>query len=325
MKTSVIIPNYNGISFLGDCLSTLEANKSSDFDFEIIVVDNGSDDGSAMFVKEKFPDVRIIALDRNTGFAAAVNRGIEASASEYILLLNNDIKVREDFVRKLEETISADSKLFSVNSLMLSMSDNSVLDGAGDYYCALGWAYAYGKGKKADSALKGGKKNIFSACGGASIYRRSVLNEIGEFDENHFAYLEDIDLGYRARIHGYKSILEPAAVCEHAGSGFSGSRYNEFKIDLSSRNSVYLIYKNMPLLQFLVNLPFLLIGFFVKILFFSLKGFGKSYINGLLRGIKMSFSSSSRSKKVRFRWKYLGNLIVIQLELWLNIFRRPFA
>ncbi len=325
MKTSVIIPNYNGMAFLEDCLSTLETNKTADFDFEVIVVDNGSEDGSAELVKEMFPDVRIIALDKNTGFAAAVNRGIEESASEYVLLLNNDIKVREDFVRRLEETIDSDTKLFSVNSLMLSMADSSVLDGAGDYYCALGWAYAYGKGKKADSVIKSGRRKIFSACGGASIYRRSVLNETGLFDEAHFAYLEDIDLGYRARIHGYRSILEPAAVCEHAGSGFSGSRYNEFKIDLSSRNSIYLIYKNMPFLQFLINLPFLLIGFGVKTLFFTLKGFGKSYVNGLFRGIKMSFSSEARAKKVRFKWKYLGNLIVIQLELWLNVIRRPFA
>lgn len=325
MKTSVIIPNYNGIAFLPDCLTTLETNKTGDFDFEVCVVDNGSDDGSAEYVKEHFPYVKVIELEKNTGFAAAVNRGIEETASDYVLLLNNDVKVREHFVENLEKAIESDSGLFSVNSVMLSMADNTVLDGAGDYYCALGWAYAYGKGKRAEKILKGGRRSIFSACGGASIYRRSVLDEIGMFDEEHFAYLEDIDLGYRAHIYGYKSILEPTAVCEHAGSGFSGSRYNNFKIDLSSRNSIYLIYKNMPLLQLLINLPFLLVGYLIKTLFFVLKGYGKAYVNGVLRGFKMSFSASARAKKVRFRWKNLGNLTIIQLELWLNMLRRPFA
>ena len=93
-----------------------------------------------------------------------------------------------------------------------------------------------------------------------------ILKEIGLFDENHFAYLEDVDLGYRAKIHGYDNFYEPLAVCYHAGSGFSGSRYNEFKVNLSSRNSIYLILKNMPLLQLLINLPFLLLGFLTKII-----------------------------------------------------------
>lgn len=325
MKTSVIIPNYNGIAFLPDCLTTLEANRKDGFDFEIILVDNGSADKSVEYVKSNHPEVVTVELKENTGFAAAVNRGIESALGEYVLLLNNDIKVYPDFVKNLENAIEADDKLFSVNSVMLSMSNNEILDGAGDYYCALGWAYAYGKGKNAQKLLSGKKRNIFSACGGASIYRKKILDEIGVFDEEHFAYLEDIDLGYRARIYGYKSILEPSAVCEHAGSGFSGSRYNEFKIDLSSRNSIYLIHKNMPLLQKLINLPFLIIGFAVKTAFFALKGYGKVYVKGLIKGFKLSFSKKGRAKKVPFRFKNLGNLFVIQLLLWINIIRRPFA
>jgi len=322
IKTTVVIPNYNGIGYLKDCLSTLEMNRGDDYDFDTIVVDNGSEDGSAAFVRENHPKVRVIELGENTGFAAAVNIGIKEAATDYVLLLNNDIKVDDIFVQTLEERLDSDERLFSVNSVMISMANNDILDGAGDYYCALGWAYAYKKGKRTDSLYKGGNRYIFSACGGASIYRKKIFEEIGYFDEAHFAYLEDIDVGYRARINGYKNMLEKIAFCEHAGSGSSGSRYNEFKIKLASRNSIYIIYKNMPLLQLIINLPFLIIGFGIKILFFALKGYGKIYLKGLAEGFKMCRTEDAHNKKIRFKACNLCNYILIQFELWFNIIRR---
>lgn len=322
IKTTVVIPNYNGINYLKDCLATLAMNRDEDYDFDTIIVDNGSTDGSAAFVRENHPEVRLIELGENTGFAAAVNVGIRESCTEYVLLLNNDIKVDDIFVKTLEECLDTHEDLFSANSVMISMANNDILDGAGDYYCALGWAYAYRKGKKTDSLFKGGDRYIFSACGGASIYRKKVFDEIGYFDEAHFAYLEDIDVGYRARINGYKSMLEKVAFCEHAGSGSSGSRYNEFKIKLASRNSIYIIYKNMPLLQIIINIPFLIIGFAIKILFFTLKGFGKIYVKGLLEGFRMCRTEDARNKRVRFRAQNIGNYVCIQFELWFNIIRR---
>lgn len=325
MKTTVIIPNYNGIKYLKDCLDALCANMNEEFSFDITVVDNGSEDGSAEMIREGYPAVKIIELNENTGFAAAVNRGIEACDTDYVLLLNNDVNVREDFVKKLEDYIDSDDKLFSVNSVMMSMADNTVLDGGGDYYCALGWAYAYKKGKPTSEVIATGDRKIFSACGGASIFRKSVLSKIGMFDEEHFAYLEDVDLGYRARLAGYKSMLYTGALCEHAGSGFSGSRYNDFKISLSSRNSIYLIFKNMPLLQIIINLPFLLAGFGIKIMFFAAKGYLKTYVKGLGEGFKLSFSKKGRLHRVKFNPKNAGHYIVVQLELWINIIRRLFA
>lgn len=149
-----------------------------------------------------------------------------------------------------------------------------------------------------------------------------ILREIGFFDENHFAYLEDVDLGWRARIAGYCSYYEPAAVVYHAGSGFSGSRYNEFKINLSSRNSVYIILKNMPLLQIVINLPFLLLGFLIKIAFFIKKGHGKTYCKGLLNGFKLYISPEARPHKMPFKIKNLKNYLIIELELLWNMIRR---
>lgn len=163
---------------------------------------------------------------------------------------------------------------------------------------------------------------MFSACAGAALYRKAVFEKIGNFDENHFAYLEDIDVGYRAKIYGYRNYYAPASVVLHAGSGSSGSRHNKFKVDLSSRNSIYLIYKNMPVLQVLLNLPFLLLGYLVKILFFLKKGLGADYMKGLGKGFRLAFSGKGREHKVKFSMKHFGNYVIIQLQLWANMFRR---
>jgi GT2 family glycosyltransferase len=196
------------------------------------------------------------------------------------------------------------------------MSDPELIDSAGDMYCCLGWAFARGKDRPSSEYDK--KAEIFSACAGAAIYRRSVFDEIGYFDEEHFAYLEDVDIGYRARINGYRNFYEPSASVYHAGSGISGSRYNRFKIDLSSRNNVYVAYKNMPLLQLVLNLPFLAVGTFVKTLFFAGKGEGLTYIRGLGKGLMLCV----KGRKYPFRNENLGNYIRIQFELWRNMFIR---
>lgn len=321
MRSTVVIPNYNGIDFLRDCLDSL--SKCSPADFETIVVDNGSSDGSIDMLKADYPSVKLIAFDTNTGFAKAVNAGIEAAGTEYVILLNNDTVVDPAFVSELEKAMDSSVRVFSASAKMIDMHHPDILDGTGDYYCALGWAYAYGKGKNV--AALDSERRIFSACGGAAIYRRKELVEIGCFDENHFAYLEDIDVGYRAKINGYRNIYAPKALVYHAGSGSSGSRYNTFKIELSSRNSVYLVLKNMPLLQLIINLPLLIIGFGIKAFFFILKGHGLTYIKGLGKGVKMYFGREGHSHKVRYRFKNTGNYLVIQLELWVNIIRRLFA
>lgn len=310
MKLSIVIPNYNGIEYLKECLKALEEQTLKDF--EIIVVDNGSTDGSVSFLKEQ-ESIQLISFEKNQGFCKAVNAGIEAAKGEFVILLNNDTKASPNYAEELVKAIEADDRLFSVNPMMLSMANQEVIDDAGDLYCALGWAFARGKGKAATRYEKG--KNIFASCGGASIYRKKVFQEIGLFDEAHFAYLEDLDVGYRALIHGYRNYYEPKAKILHAGSAASGSRYNTFKVDLSSANSVYVIGKNMPLLQFLLNLPLLLIGYTIKTLFFVRKGMGKNYIRGVFRGVGMIFKNR---KHVPFRFKYFGNYLKIQWMLWVN-------
>jgi len=320
-KSTIVIPNYNGINYIEQCLESIYTGTVTDV--AVIVVDNASTDGSAALVERKFPKVRLIRNRENTGFSVAVNQGIEVSDTPYVILLNNDTRVDKTFVRELERVLDEDKekKVFSASAKMISLYDKNKTDDAGDFYCALGWAFARGKGK--DPALYNENCAIFAACAGAAIYRRALLSpeRVGLFDKEHFAYFEDIDIGYRARLHGYQNQFAPNAVVYHAGSATSGSRYNAFKTKLASRNSVYLIYKNMPLLQLLINLPFLAVGFFVKTLFFVKKGFGREYISGLVNGVKLSLSLEGKSHKQKFRMDRLGNYIKLQLELWGNLIR----
>lgn len=317
MKTTIVIPNFNGKDFLKNCL---ESVAESTVKASVIVVDNGSEDGSPAILAQEFDWVKVIAFPNNRGFDAAVNAGIRAAKTPYVFLLNNDTTIASDCIEQLEAAIGQDDRIFSVGAKMLSMQQPELVDTAGDLYSAFGWAYAIGKGKPSVRYTK--KREVFSNCAGAALYRRDYLEKTGLFDDIHFAYLEDVDIGYRARIAGYKNVIEPKAIVYHAGSGSTGSRYNAFKITHSSRNNVYLIYKNMPFLQLILNAPFLLAGFGIKILFFAKKGFGRIYCKGLLEGIKLCRSEAGRRNKVPFCWKNLPNYLGIQLQLWGNLFRR---
>ena len=317
MKTTVVIPNYNGKEFLKDCLDSLQKGTIVP---AIVVVDNGSSDGSTAFIKEHYPQVQVIAFSENRGFSAAVNAGIEYADTPYVFLLNNDTTVHEDAVTCLEREMDNHPNAFSMEARMVQMKNPDKLDSAGDFYCALGWAFARGKDKPYHTFER--KSKIFSACAGAAIYRKSYFEKTGLFDDNHFAYLEDVDIGYRAQIYGYDNYYIPEAIVYHVGSGASGSRYNEFKIRLSARNSIYLVYKNMPLLQILLNLPFFLLGYLVKTLFFIKKGFGGTYFNGLIKGFQLCCSKEGRAHKVRFSFRNIKNYCYVQLQLWINIIRR---
>ena len=313
MKVTVVIPNYNGKHFMEDCMTALSAQTSRDF--TVLVVDNGSGDGSVPWIRENYPEVRLIALPENTGFSGEVNLGIRESDTPYVLLLNNDTKVEPAFVEELIRAMEADERIFSVSSKMVQMAAPDYMDDAGDLYNLIGWAFQRGVSHPVSEYTK--PADVFSACAGAALYRRKVFDEIGFFDEMHFAYLEDLDVGYRARIAGYRNVFCPYAVVQHVGSGTSGSRYNDFKVKLAARNSVYLIYKNMPLLQRILNFLPLLLGWLLKYGFFRKKGFAPAFLEGLKEGIR----TRKNCRRVPFRLRDLGNYLVIEWELIVNLFR----
>ena len=177
--TTIIIPNYNGIKFLPDCIASLQ--KQNVGGFEILIVDNGSSDGSLEWIKhaaETDTRIHLISLPENKGFAGGVNEGLRATDSEYVLLLNNDTVTEEDFVEQLEKSISRDESVFAVSAQMIKASDHTLIDSAGDGITWLGWAYQRGIDEKAELYQK--ECTIFSACAGAAIYRKKILDKENE-------------------------------------------------------------------------------------------------------------------------------------------------
>ena len=323
LRVSVVVPNYNGEKYLSACLASLKNQNVKRF--EVIVIDDGSTDGSFEKAKAEYeygdelPRFRFIKRSENGGFCKSVNDGIKASEADYVILLNNDTEADPDFVYRMYKAIREKSNIFSVAAKMVNMYDRDLIDDAGDCYCALGWAFAPDKDK---SVKTNGKKKcrIFSACGGAAIYRKTLLYELGLFDEAHFAYLEDVDIGYRAKLHGYENMYEPAAVVYHAGSGVSGSRHNEFKVRLSAANNLYLIYKNMPTWQIIFNIPLLTWGIIIKAAFFAKKGLGGAYWEGLGKGVELIKNGSDR--RVDFSDVSPATVMAIEFELLYNCGRR---
>lgn len=312
MKTTVVIPNYNGKHFLETCLTAL--SKQTQKEFCTLVIDNGSSDGSADYIRTYFPEVQVVCCQNNYGFCGAVNRGIWMAQTPYVLLLNNDTEVETGFVEELEKAMERHPNAFSVSSKMLRFYERDRMDDAGDMYCLVGWQFQRGVARLEQNFLK--EERVFSACAGAAIYRKEVLERIGYFDESHFAYLEDMDIGFRARIYGYENWFCPTARVYHIGSGTTGSKYNSFKVKLSARNSVYMNYKNMPTWMLVINFFPLLIGYLVKWGFFIRKGFGKDYFAGIIEGIQ----KRKNLRKVSFAFSRVWNYIGIEWELIQNCF-----
>lgn len=282
MNVSIVIPNYNGENYILDCIASIYDQIS--YKRSIIVIDNHSKDNSIALIQAKFPEITLIANSENVGFAAAVNQGIKVSETKYVILLNNDAFARQGFVRELHNCIESDPKIFSVSAKMLRFSQPGLIDDAGDELTLLGWAYKNGDGNLSEAHNK--QRTIFSACAGAAIYRREAFEQIGYFDESFFAYLEDVDIGFRANLYGYRNVFCPTAKVEHIGSATTGSKYNDFKVKISARNNVWLLVKNLPFVLLIMNSVFITVGFLIKVLFFMVKGFGKSYLSGVIEGIR---------------------------------------
>ena len=313
MKVSVVTPNYNGEKFLKTFLESL--NNDSEYIGEVIIIDNGSSDNSLNYLKNNsfnFPLV-LIENEENLGFAPAVNQGIEKAQYEYIFSINNDTEIKRGSIKALADLLSFDNQIFSVQAKMLQYDNKRLIDDVGDEYNLLAWTKKTGENH--DTSEYAEVKEIFSACAGAAMYKKSLLMEMGMFDDNFFAYMEDVDLAIRSRIHGYKNMLCPDAVVYHIGSATSGSRYNEFKVRLAARNNVWVVYKNLPIPMKILNFIFLFLGFLIKYIFFVRKGFGSTYLDGLKEGLS---TRSEKIDKVKFQGKNTKNYFKIEYRLIIN-------
>ena len=214
-RVSVVVPSWNGRAWLDVVLPSLERQRFRDF--EVIVVDNGSTDGSLEHVRARWPWAQVLPLDRNVGFAAAVNRGIEQSQGVYVALVNNDMELHESFLDALVAGLDSNPSAASVTAKMLDLRTRDLIDGAGDVLRWSGVVIPRGRGER-DIGQYETPVEVFSACGGAALYRRAAFDEVGLFDEAFFAQMEDVDWGFRARLLGYGCRYVPGAVAYHMGS-----------------------------------------------------------------------------------------------------------
>lgn len=352
---SVVIPNYNGAGYLKACLDSIREGSLVP---QIIVVDNGSSDGSCRMVEENYPEAVLLKLKTNTGFCHAVNAGLHLVKTPYAMLLNNDTRVDRECFTRLLSAMEKRPSCFAVQALMLSMREPERIDDDGDLYSALGWAFARHKNAPRKKAAAG---PLFAACAGAALYRMSVFDEIGWFDERHFCYLEDLDIGWRAQIFGHRSFLEPEAVVYHAGSATTGGKYSAFKEIMTAGNNALLLYKNMPFLQYWLNAPLWKLGTVVKKVYFDKKGLGEAYRDGIRRGEFLKASAAEYTfmkeydipyrkcpipqeaglpkqdenlmgilplylgRKIPFEWRHLPNYFSIQGQLLAGLLRRRSA
>lgn len=250
MKVSVILLNWNGRKLLEKFLPSVVAHTPSDV-AEVVVADNGSTDDSVAMLRERFPGVRLILLDRNYGFAEGYNRAIEQTAAEYTVLLNTDVEVTPGWLMAPLEELDADPSVAAVQPKLLSRRDRSFFEYAG---AAGGWIDRYGypfcRGRvlsvvEEDRGQYDAPADIFWASGACLFIRTDVYRRVGGLDARFFAHQEEIDLCWRLRSRGYRLRCTPQSVVYHVGGGTLHTE-SPYKTFLNFRNNLLMIYKNLP-------------------------------------------------------------------------------
>jgi len=304
---AVVIPTYNGLKHLDTCFDSVRRQKFDSFsvkpEVRVILVDNGSSDGSVEFTGKNYPEVEIILLDKNYGFAKAVNEGIKIALKDekikYILLLNNDIECAENFLEEMLNGFTEEST-GSVACKMMNFYNRDVFDDAGDFIKLIGSPYARGHGEK-DTGQYDESEFIFGACAGAAMYRREIFGEIGYFDEDFFAYYEDVDFSFRIQLAGYKSFYNPKAICYHKRGATSGYT-SGWQTMLCERNLIAMRIKNYPLPLYIKLTPLFFVARLKRYYGFLRAGWYKvffSAVNGYLKGIIRVPSSVLKRRKVQ--------------------------
>jgi GT2 family glycosyltransferase len=269
---SIIIVTWNSQTVLSTCLDRL--SKQTFHDFEVILVDNGSNDGSLEQLHIKYPnlDLRIEELGSNLGFAAANNIGARLARGKWLALLNADAFPEPDWLEKLLCAAEENPGYLFFSSRQIQANKPEFLDGTGDVYhiSGLAWRQHYSLPSK-QFGLQA--EEVFSACGAAALYSREEFLQVGGFDEDYFSYFEDVDLGFRLRLNGTKCLYVPEAIVHHVGSASTG-KLSDFVIYHGHRNLVWTYLKNMPTALMVLYFPLFLAMNSYFLLSFSLKGRG---------------------------------------------------
>lgn len=267
---SVIIVNFNGGAHLPACLEALR--RQTERDFEVLIVDNGSTDGSADTLDEAYPQATLLRQERNLGFAAANNLAARQARGEWLVLLNNDAFAEPDWLERLREGITRYPAFSGFASRQLKALAPGLLDGAGDAYHVGGvpWRLGFDQpmGPPWDRACE-----IFAPCACAAAYRKDAFDATGGFDERFFCYIEDVDLAFRMQLRGHRFMYLPEAVVRHVGSATVG-KTSDFARYHGHRNMVWCFFKNMPGALLWKHLPLHLAMNAGSLLAFTLQGEG---------------------------------------------------
>ncbi|HLP42942.1 MAG TPA: glycosyltransferase family 2 protein, partial [Fibrobacteria bacterium] len=250
MLLSVLLVNYNGKHHLEDCLGTLQAQ---DFrNFETVMVDNGSSDASVEYVTSQFPWVRVVQSERNLGFAGGNNLGLRHCRGDWVFLLNNDTRLDPGALGAIAEGIRAHPSARVFQAFMIDFHKPDLVDSAGDTLYTSGVPFNYA-GFPVSRFREA--RPITSACGGAAVFERALLERLGGFDEDFFLIFEDVDLSLRARHLGEEIVFLPGAKVYHKGSASLGGKRSPMSFYYSERNQLLLLVKNFPLPTLLRTLP----------------------------------------------------------------------
>ena len=254
MKLSVVLITWNKKDLLRSCLKSLD--KQNYKNFQTILVDNGSTDGTLAFIEKYYPKIKVFSFKKNLGFPKAANEGIKASQSEYVILLNNDTIVDEDFVENLLKALDTHKECCGCTSKMIDFFNRDILASAGDMMNDVGQSFPRGLSDSIDKFNK--PEEVFLITGGASIFRKKVFEKIGFFDEDYFIYGEDGDWCFQAQLAGYKFWYEPKAIVYHH---CKATTKNMSKIIdyFQFRNMTITILKNFPLRLFFKKWRFITI------------------------------------------------------------------
>ena len=283
LKVSIVVPNWNGMRFVGMCLDSLA---QLDFEgHEVIIVDNGSIDGSREMIEEKYPWVRLLKMPDNMGFAIACNEGIKASNAEYIVLLNNDIEVTPNWLKELYEGMERHPECGMGTTKMMFLDNRDVFYNTGDLFHSWSSGGGRGQGEK-DTGQYEKEDYVFGACAGAGIYRREFFNQVGLFDEDFFIFAEDVDINMRGQLKGLKAVYLPKAKVFHIGTATVGL-YSDRYVYLCKRNDIWVFIKNYSLSMYFKYLFSIWKHQFADIKYFTYRGQGQVLLQSKWDALKM--------------------------------------
>lgn len=290
---SVVIVNYNGKKFLNECIGSLYTQSYPDF--EIIVVDNASVDGSIEFLTSEFPDVRIIRNPVNLGFAGGMNTGILSAGGPFILALNNDTRVDRDCIMRLVDVMVHDHAI-GMCAAKLAFFDQRI-NSTGICISRSGAAWDRGMFEK-DTGQFDTPGEVFGPCAAAALYRKEMFDDIGLFDEDFFLYLEDVDIAFRGQLAGWKCIFVPGAVVYHHHGGTAGFR-SDLAVYYGNRNILWIPFKNYPLSLLLSSLPWIVGRTIGVIPYYAVRGQGKTILRSKIDGMKGIFRMIRKRRTVK--------------------------